>query len=116
MRRKLVFPPQAILKEIKLNFRSLNVYIFSIKLTNRIVKNVPAWSKQVLNSISSAVQSYATKEEDNEYDIWENCGDIDNFSRLGDSSNHAKINDRPSHNERNANGKIKLLGLVDTGR
>lgn len=68
------------------------------------------------DSVGRPLQSYSAEEKDDEHDVWENRGDIDDFAALRDALDHAQIDERPRDDERQSNREVELLGFIDTGR
>lgn len=53
----------------------------------------------MMDSVGRAWQSNSTEEEDNEHNIREYCGDVNDFSTFGDALNHAEIDESPCNDE-----------------
>lgn len=49
--------------------------------------------------VCRAFQCDASEEENDEHNVREDCGNVNDFSTLGDALNHAQIYHSPSHNQ-----------------
>lgn len=71
------------------------------------------WREEVSKSIGHSRQRDTTEEEDDEYDVGECGGDIDDFTRGGNTLDHTHIDEDPGDHQRESDLPIEHVWRVD---